>query len=64
MRKHVNEYHVHEYESVDFQMKVRGTFKTPLSRIINEGIRIKNMPPKNLLNSKNEHFGPSVLRKI
>ena len=64
MRKHVIDEHATECENVDFQIKVRGTFQTPLSRIINEGIRIKNIHPKDLLNSKNEHFGLSIARKI
>ena len=64
MKKHINDEHANEQIDIDFQIKVRGAFKTPLSRIINEGIRIKNIPPKNLLNSKNEHFGPSVVRKF
>ena len=63
MRKHIAEDHRNEMDVVNFQMKVRGSFKTPLSRIINEGIRIKNIPQYNLLNSKNEHFGPSIARK-
>ena len=63
MKKHILEDHKHEQNIVNFKMKVRGTFKTPFSRIINEGIRIKNIPQTNLLNSKNEHFGPSIMRK-
>ena len=44
-------------------MKVVGTFKTPLQRIINEGVRIKARKPEDILNSKSEYHGPSVRRK-
>ena len=43
-------------------MKMMKSFKKPITRIINEGIRIKNRDVKTLLNLKNEHYGPSVKR--
>ena len=45
-------------------MKITRSFKTPISRIIDEGIRINNRDKNTLLNSKSEHFGPSVKRKV
>ena len=63
MDKHIKEEHENEKDKVTFKMKKTGNFKTPLSRIINEGLRIMNTKPSNLLNSKNEHYGPSVRRK-
>ena len=63
INKHIKSVHEDEVEKVDFQMELRGKFNNPLSRIINEGIRIKDTNPNNLLNSKNEHFGPSIQRK-
>ena len=56
--------HSDETEKVDFQMKIVGKFKNPLSRIINEAIRIKNKDPELLLNSKAEFHGPSLKRKV
>ena len=63
MFKHTMKDHENEIEKVDFEMKLAGVFKTPLERIINEGVRIKERKPEELLNSKMEFFGPSVKRK-
>ena len=63
MWKHVVNEHKDEEDQVEFEMKLDGAFKTPLQRITNEGIRIKNTKPECLLNSKNEYYGPSVKRK-
>ena len=63
MYKHVTKEHKSEEEDVKFQMKLSGVFKAPLPRIINEGIRIKQRSPEELLNSKMEYFGPSIKRK-
>ena len=52
-----------EQDEIKFDMKLAGSFKTPLQRIINEGVRIKQREPDTLLNSKMEYFGPSVRRK-
>ena len=62
--KHVKAEHEKEEEMVEFDMKVTKTFQKPISRIINEGIRIKNRNRGTLLNSQNEHYGPSVRRKV
>ena len=63
MHKHTMKDHEKEKEKVEFEMKLAGVFKTPLERIINEGVRIKQRKPEELLNSKMEFFGPSVKRK-
>ena len=52
-----------ETNNVKFNMKLTGTFQTPLQRIINEGVRIKQRNPATLMNSKMEYFKPSVRRK-
>ena len=55
---------VHEgNKNVQFEMKLTGIFNTPLARITNEGVRIKNTKESELMNSKKEFFGPSVRRK-
>ena len=55
---------VHEgNENVQFEMRLTGIFNTPLARITNEGVRIKNTKESELMNSKKEFFGPSVRRK-
>ena len=64
MLKHIKTDHEKEAKKVEFEMKLVKTFKDPLSRIINEGIRIKNKERSSLLNSKSEHYGPSVKRKV
>ena len=61
--KHVKSDHEEEKEKVKFEMKMTGCFSKPLQRITEEGIRIKNRKPEELLNSKNEFYGPSVKRK-
>ena len=60
--KHIKQYH-EEPDEVNFEMKLAGIFKTPLARITNEGVRIKNREEHELMNSKKEFFGPSVKRK-
>ena len=45
-------------------MKIVGKFNNPLSRIIDESIRIRNKNPKLLLNSKAEFHGPCIKRKV
>ena len=64
MLKHINNDHRNEKKDVEFDIKITKTFKTPMSRIIDEGIRIKNRDRTTLLNSKSEHYGPSVKRKV
>ena len=46
MLKHVETDHKSEKESVEFEIKVTKSFTKPLSRIINEGIRIKKTETK------------------
>ena len=44
MYKHVTNDHAGEEDLVDFEMAMTSSFKKPISRIINEGVRIKNKP--------------------
>ena len=62
--KHIKTDHKNEPpDEVNFQMKIAGTFVTPLRRIINEGVRIAKRDEEQLMNSKKEFFGPVVKRK-
>ena len=45
-------------------MKILGRFKDPMTRQIDEAIRINSKDPKTLLNSKNEFYGPVIRRKV
>ena len=45
-------------------MKMTKSFNVTITRLINEGIRIKNRKPDTLLDSKSEHHRPSVKRKV
>ena len=62
--RHVVNEHEEEEDKVDFKMKIVGNFNNPLSRIIDESIRIRNKNPKLLLNSKAEFHGPCIKRKV
>ena len=63
--KHIKSDHKEESpDEVNFQMKIAGTFVTPLRRIINEGVRISKRDENQLMNSKKEFFGPVVKRKL
>ena len=62
--KHVETDHNDEKDSVEFQMRVVGRFKTALSRQIDEGVRIQRKPTNSLLNSKSEFHGPAIKRKV
>ena len=64
LHKHVVKEHPNEEDIVKFRMKVVGKFKTPISRQINEGVRIKNKNPADILNSKAEFHGPAIQRKV
>ena len=44
-------------------MKMTGSFRKPLGRMINEGLRIKHTREDELVDSDNEFYGPSVRRK-
>ena len=63
MWKHVTKEHEKDKENVKFQMKMTGVFLKPLQRIINEGIMIKRTKPEELLNTKQEYYGPSLKRR-
>ena len=63
MLKHNMNEHENELERVEYEMKITGSFRKPLGRIIDEGLRIKHTKKEELLNSKNEFFGPSVKRR-
>ena len=63
MLKHIEDDHEHEKDKVEFEIFVTKSFNKPISRIIDEGLRIKNRDRDTLLNSKSEHYGPSVKRK-
>ena len=43
-------------------MNVLKTFKDPLTRLANEGVRIKQRKPDELLNSKSEFHQPAIVR--
>ena len=62
--RHVKNDHENEKDKVEFDMKMTKSFTKPISRIIDEGIRIKNRPKGTLLNTKHEYFAPSVKRKV
>ena len=51
----------HPNEEVVFKMQVKKHFKDPLTRLANEGVRIKNRKPEELLNSKSLFHQPSVV---
>ena len=62
--KHVMKDHEGEdKKDIEFEAKVVKSFKTPLSRIIYEGVLIAQADENELLNSKKEFFGPAVKRK-
>ena len=49
----------------DYSMKVTGVFKDPLSRILDEAVRIKDLeddPAANCRNSKGEYFQRQYIR--
>ena len=62
--KHIQKEHKEEENSVRFQMKIFGRFKSALHRQIDEGVRIQSQKPEALLNSKAEFYGPAVKRKV
>ena len=62
--KHIQKEHREEENSIKFQMKIVGRFKSPLCRQIDEGVRIQSKKPEALLNSKAEFYGPAVKRKV
>ena len=52
----------HPNEDVEFEMNVLKAFKDPLTRLANEGVRIKERKPEELLNSKSEFHQPAIVR--
>ena len=52
----------HPNEIAEFKMEVKRKFKDPLTRLANEGVRIRNRKPEELLNSKSEFHQPSIVR--
>ena len=62
--KHINEKHESEKDKVEFSMKITGKFNNPLSRQVDESLRIKNAKPNSLMNSKSEFHGPCIRRKV
>ena len=51
-------------EALSFSMKVVKTFKDPLTRQINEAVRISNCSATTQLNSKTEWHGPATVRLV
>ena len=49
---------------VDFSMKVVKAFTDPLSRQVNEAVRIENCSARTQLNSKSEWHGPATVRLV
>ena len=52
----------HPNEKAEFKMEVGKQFRDPLTRLANEGVRIRNRKSHELLNSKSEFHQPSVVR--
>ena len=52
----------HPEEDPQFEMKVVRSFKDPLTRLANEGVRIKERKPGESLNSKSEFHQPPIVR--
>ena len=52
----------HPDEDPQFRMQVLRRFKDPLTRLANEGVRIKERKPLESLNSKSEFYQPAIVR--
>ena len=63
MYKHIKEKHSDEENKVKFDMRISGRFKNPMTRQLDEAIRIQKTPTNALLNSKKEFYGPAIQRK-
>ena len=50
------------HPDAEIKMEVTRKFKDPLTRVANEGVRIKNQKPVKLLNSKIKSHQPSLVR--
>jgi hypothetical protein len=49
---------------VSYSMKVEGCFRDPLTRQVDEAVRIANCKPATQLNSKAEWHGPATVRLV
>ena len=49
---------------VSYSMKVEGCFRDPLTRQVNEAVRIANCKSTTQLNSKAEWHGPATVRLV
>ena len=49
---------------VDYYMKVKSKFRDPLTRQVNEGVRIARCQAEVDLNSKSEWHGPATVRLV
>ena len=63
MFKHAQTHHGGR-RNVEFSMKIVKTFGDPLSRQVNEGVRISRSGADILLNSKSEWHGPPTVRLV
>ena len=54
----------HGNENVEYEMKISGIFKDPLTRQANEAVRIFSRKISEILNSKSEFNHPSVARVV
>ena len=61
--KHVQMEHEGSLE-VSFSMKVVKAFTDPLTRQVNEAVRIENCSARTQLNSKSEWHGPATVRLV
>ena len=50
--------------NVSYSMKVIKTFRDPLTRQVNEGVRIPHCTAINQLNFKSEWHGPATVRLV
>ena len=60
MWKHLSNEHRGNEEKIDFDVKVVKKFKKPISRQINEALRISGKKKEENLNSKKEYNGNSL----
>ena len=61
--KHAQTHHGGRLD-VKFSMKVANRFRDPLTRQVNEGVRIHNCEAEVSLNSKSEWHGPATVRLV
>ena len=63
MYKHAQTHH-NTRRDVEFSMKITGSFHDPLSRQVEEGVRINRSKADIKLNSKSEWHGPATVRLV